>query len=42
MGDVICPVCEGTAVSLHQQIGSALCRTLYYCEYCSEPFEQFG
>ncbi|GAB3036513.1 PaaD-like zinc ribbon domain-containing protein [Natronobiforma cellulositropha] len=42
MRSVTCPFCETDDVRLEQQVGSALCRTLYYCQGCGEPFEEFG
>ena len=38
---VACPRCDSTSVSLKNSFGSTLCRAIYYCNTCQEPFEQF-
>lgn len=42
MSEIACPFCHSTDVRIDQKRGSALCRTLYHCENCDEPFEEFG
>ena len=36
-----CPRCNSTNTSLKNTFGPTLCRALYYCNDCQEPFEQF-
>ncbi|MGQ0551103.1 MAG: 1,2-phenylacetyl-CoA epoxidase subunit PaaD [Armatimonadota bacterium] len=36
-----CPRCGGAHVTLKNTFGSTLCRMIFYCEDCREPFEQF-
>lgn len=36
-----CPRCGGANVTLKNAFGSTLCRMIFYCEDCREPFEQF-
>ncbi len=36
-----CPRCGGANVTLKNAFGSTLCRMMFYCEDCREPFEQF-
>lgn len=36
-----CPRCAGANVTLKNAFGSTLCRMIFYCEDCREPFEQF-
>lgn len=38
---VRCPFCGSTDTQLEQRKGTAMCRTMYLCNACSEPFEQF-
>lgn len=38
---VACPHCGSTDTTLEQRTGSALCRMLYVCDDCGEPFELF-
>lgn len=38
---VACPRCDSTNTSLKNSFGSTLCRAIYYCHDCEEPFEQF-
>lgn len=37
----ICPHCGSTNTSLRNSFGSTLCRMIYYCNTCQQPFEQF-
>ena len=39
---IACPFCGSSDVRLEQRRGSALCRTLYVCQSCSQPFEKFS
>lgn len=36
-----CPRCDGNNTSLKNGFGSTLCRAIYYCHDCQDPFEQF-
>lgn len=36
-----CPRCDGHNTSLKNSFGPTLCRAIYYCHDCQEPFEQF-
>lgn len=36
-----CPYCEATDTELKNSFGSTLCRAIYFCNSCSQPFEQF-
>jgi ring-1,2-phenylacetyl-CoA epoxidase subunit PaaD len=38
---VPCPRCDSTQTSLKNSFGSTLCRAIWYCHTCQEPFEQF-
>lgn len=38
---VACPYCGATDTVLKNSFGSTLCRAIYYCEACQQPFEQF-
>lgn len=38
--DVICPFCGSTETRLEQRKGTAICRSMHYCESCNEPFEE--
>lgn len=39
--DVACPYCESDDTTLEQRKGSAICRKMFYCNACKQPFEQF-
>lgn len=39
--DVPCPRCDSTNTTLKNSFGSTLCRSIWYCNECQEPFEQF-
>ena len=36
-----CPYCDSTNTSLKNSFGPTLCRAIYYCNACQQPFEQF-
>lgn len=36
-----CPRCDSHNTSLKNSFGPTLCRAIYYCHNCQEPFEQF-
>lgn len=36
-----CPYCESTNTELKNSFGSSLCRSIYFCNNCTQPFEQF-
>ena len=38
---VPCPRCDSTHTTIRNSFGPTLCRAIYYCEDCQEPFEQF-
>jgi ring-1,2-phenylacetyl-CoA epoxidase subunit PaaD len=38
---VRCPFCESSAVAMDSAFGPALCRSLFYCRACRQPFEAF-
>jgi ring-1,2-phenylacetyl-CoA epoxidase subunit PaaD len=39
--DVRCPYCESARVAMDSAFGPTLCRSLYYCRDCRNPFEAF-
>ena len=39
--DVRCPYCESATVAMDNAFGAALCRSLFYCRDCRQPFEAF-
>lgn len=39
--DVRCPFCESAEVAMDSLFGPALCRSLFYCRACRQPFEAF-
>jgi ring-1,2-phenylacetyl-CoA epoxidase subunit PaaD len=39
--DAVCPRCGSANSTLKNHFGPTLCRALYYCNECQEPFEQF-
>ena len=41
MEPVSCPYCSSTNTSLKNDFGSSLCRAIYFCYNCQQPFEQF-
>jgi len=40
-GPVRCPHCGSLNTSFEQRKGTSICRVLYYCEDCAQPFEEF-
>jgi len=40
-GDHRCPYCDSTDTRLENIFGPTPCRSLRYCNACSQPFEQF-
>ena len=38
---VACPYCDSNNTSVKNTFGSTLCRAIYYCNDCQQPFEQF-
>lgn len=39
--DVRCPFCASAEVAMDSLFGPALCRSLFYCRACRQPFEAF-
>jgi ring-1,2-phenylacetyl-CoA epoxidase subunit PaaD len=39
--DVRCPFCASAEVAADSLFGPALCRSLFYCRSCRQPFEAF-
>ncbi len=38
---VACPYCDSYNTTVKNTFGSTLCRAIYYCNACRQPFEQF-
>lgn len=38
---VACPYCDSTNTSMRNSFGPTLCRMIYYCNNCQQPFEAF-
>jgi ring-1,2-phenylacetyl-CoA epoxidase subunit PaaD len=38
---VLCPYCSSSETILKNGFGSTLCRAIYFCNHCNQPFEQF-
>jgi ring-1,2-phenylacetyl-CoA epoxidase subunit PaaD len=36
-----CPYCDATDTVVKNTFGPTLCRAIYYCNNCQQPFEQF-
>ncbi|HET6444940.1 MAG TPA: 1,2-phenylacetyl-CoA epoxidase subunit PaaD [candidate division Zixibacteria bacterium] len=36
-----CPYCDSQRTVLKNDFGPTLCRSIYYCNSCQQPFEQF-
>jgi ring-1,2-phenylacetyl-CoA epoxidase subunit PaaD len=36
-----CPYCDSENTTLKNSFGPTLCRAIYYCNDCQQPFEQF-
>jgi ring-1,2-phenylacetyl-CoA epoxidase subunit PaaD len=41
LDEVACPYCGSHNTSLRNSFGSTLCRMIFYCNACQQPFEQF-
>jgi ring-1,2-phenylacetyl-CoA epoxidase subunit PaaD len=41
IADVRCPYCESAQVAMDSAFGPTLCRSLFYCRSCRQPFEAF-
>jgi ring-1,2-phenylacetyl-CoA epoxidase subunit PaaD len=39
--DVRCPYCDSVRVAMDGLFGPTLCRSLFYCRECRQPFEAF-
>jgi ring-1,2-phenylacetyl-CoA epoxidase subunit PaaD len=39
--EVICPFCGSTNIAMDNLFGPTLCRSLFYCRACRQPFESF-
>lgn len=39
--NVACPFCGSTDTTVEQRKGTAMCRKMFMCQQCGEPFEQF-
>jgi ring-1,2-phenylacetyl-CoA epoxidase subunit PaaD len=39
--DVRCPYCNSAKVAMDSAFGPTLCRSLFYCRACRQPFESF-
>jgi ring-1,2-phenylacetyl-CoA epoxidase subunit PaaD len=39
--EATCPYCGSSRTTLKNSFGPTLCRALYYCNACQQPFEQF-
>ena len=40
-GPVSCPYCKSARVAMDNLFGPTLCRSLFYCRDCRQPFEAF-
>lgn len=38
---VACPYCDSEDTEIKNSFGPTLCRAIYYCRACRQPFEQF-
>lgn len=38
---VLCPYCGSDQTEVKNNFGSTLCRAIYYCNDCQQPFERF-
>lgn len=38
---VECPYCGSTNTRVKNDFGPTLCRAIFYCKHCQQPFEQF-
>lgn len=39
--DARCPYCDSANTTLKNSFGPTLCRAIYFCNACHQPFEQF-
>jgi ring-1,2-phenylacetyl-CoA epoxidase subunit PaaD len=39
--EVACPYCHSTKTRVTNNFGPTLCRAIYFCRNCQQPFEQF-
>jgi ring-1,2-phenylacetyl-CoA epoxidase subunit PaaD len=39
--DIRCPYCDSARVAMDSVFGPTLCRSLFYCRDCRQPFESF-
>lgn len=39
--EVACPYCNSTNTRMTNNFGPTLCRAIYYCRSCRQPFEKF-
>jgi len=39
--EAVCPYCGSSSTEQKNPFGATLCRALYYCHGCQQPFEQF-
>ena len=39
--EVACPYCNSTNTRVTNNFGPTLCRAIYFCRNCQQPFEQF-
>lgn len=35
-----CPFCDSRDTEMRQRKGTAICRAVYYCNACNQPFEE--
>jgi ring-1,2-phenylacetyl-CoA epoxidase subunit PaaD len=38
---IVCPFCDSRDTRLESPFGPTMCRSLYYCHSCKQPFEKF-
>jgi ring-1,2-phenylacetyl-CoA epoxidase subunit PaaD len=41
LGNATCPYCGSRNATLDNPFGPTLCRAIYHCDECNQPFEQF-
>jgi ring-1,2-phenylacetyl-CoA epoxidase subunit PaaD len=41
LGQATCPYCGSRNATLDNPFGPTLCRAIYHCDDCNQPFEQF-
>jgi ring-1,2-phenylacetyl-CoA epoxidase subunit PaaD len=41
LGQATCPYCGSRDATLDNPFGPTLCRAIYHCDACNQPFEQF-